>query len=85
MAVKKTMRQQTCSICHPDICRRRVSTISGRRPGRHCPTSLTPITSGRVIGIGLRKELKIPMDGLIVLVAAAIKRSHKRVDYLVTE
>ncbi len=33
----------------------------------------------------LRKELGIPQDGLIVLAAAAIKRRHKRVDYLVKE
>src|SRR5262249_28179081 len=31
------------------------------------------------------EELGIPLDGLIVLCVAAIKRDHKRVDYLVEE
>lgn len=34
---------------------------------------------------GLRDELGIPRDALVVLCAAAIKRSHKRVDYMLTE
>jgi 1,2-diacylglycerol 3-alpha-glucosyltransferase len=34
---------------------------------------------------GLRAELGIPADGFVVLCVAAIKRVHKRVDYLVTE
>ncbi|MBY0396053.1 MAG: glycosyltransferase, partial [Thermoleophilia bacterium] len=33
----------------------------------------------------LRAELGIPPDGLVVLTAAAIKRSHKRIDYLLAE
>lgn len=33
----------------------------------------------------LRKELNIPQNALIVLAAAAIKRQHKRIDYLVAE
>lgn len=33
----------------------------------------------------LRQQLKIPQDGLVVLASAAIKRHHKRVDYLVQE
>lgn len=33
----------------------------------------------------LRKELDIPQGGLVVLAAAAIKRHHKRVDYLAAE
>jgi glycosyltransferase involved in cell wall biosynthesis len=33
----------------------------------------------------LRAELGIPADGLVVLTAAAIKREHKRVDYLLQE
>lgn len=33
----------------------------------------------------LRQQLNIPDDGLVVLSAAAIKRHHKRVDYLVHE
>jgi 1,2-diacylglycerol 3-alpha-glucosyltransferase len=34
---------------------------------------------------GLRAELGIPPDGFVVLCVAAIKRAHKRVDYLLTE
>ncbi|MEX2175668.1 MAG: glycosyltransferase family 4 protein [Pirellulaceae bacterium] len=33
----------------------------------------------------LRRELDIPPNALVVLVAAAIKRNHKRVDYLLDE
>jgi 1,2-diacylglycerol 3-alpha-glucosyltransferase len=33
----------------------------------------------------LRTELGIPLDGLVVLCAAAIKRNHKRIDYLLDE
>jgi 1,2-diacylglycerol 3-alpha-glucosyltransferase len=33
----------------------------------------------------LRTELGIPMDGLVVLTAAAIRRNHKRIDYLLNE
>lgn len=33
----------------------------------------------------LRAELGIPQDGFVVLTAAAIKRSHKRVDHLLEE
>lgn len=33
----------------------------------------------------LRAELGIPADGLVVLTAAAIKRDHKRIDYLLSE
>ncbi len=33
----------------------------------------------------LRSELGIPADGLVVLAVAAIKRRHKRIDYLVRE
>lgn len=33
----------------------------------------------------LRAELGIPADGLVVLAAAAIKRQHKRIDYLLEE
>jgi glycosyltransferase involved in cell wall biosynthesis len=33
----------------------------------------------------LRDELGIPRDGLVVLTASAIKRGHKRVDYLMEE
>ena len=33
----------------------------------------------------LRRELKIPNDGVVILAAAAIKRKHKRVDYLAKE
>ncbi|QEG02195.1 D-inositol 3-phosphate glycosyltransferase [Stieleria maiorica] len=33
----------------------------------------------------LRNELGIPRDALVVLVAAAIKRKHKRIDYVVNE
>jgi glycosyltransferase involved in cell wall biosynthesis len=33
----------------------------------------------------LRAELEIPADALVVLTAAAIKRKHKRVDYLLEE
>jgi glycosyltransferase involved in cell wall biosynthesis len=36
-------------------------------------------------GEGLRKELGIPSDAPVVLVAAAIKRQHKRIDYLLRE
>ena len=38
---------------------------------------------GRVDAI--RAELGIPLDGLVVLTTAAIKRGHKRVDYLLDE
>ena len=37
------------------------------------------------VSAALREELNIPSDGLVVLAAAAIKRHHKRVDYLVNE
>jgi glycosyltransferase involved in cell wall biosynthesis len=33
----------------------------------------------------LRSELGIPPDGLVVLTVAAIKRHHKRIDYLINE
>lgn len=33
----------------------------------------------------LRRELGIPLEGFVVLAAAAIKRRHKRVDYLIRE
>lgn len=33
----------------------------------------------------LRAELGIPADGLVVLTAAAIKRTHKRIDHLIAE
>lgn len=33
----------------------------------------------------IREELQIPADALIVLCVAAIKRSHKRIDYLLRE
>jgi 1,2-diacylglycerol 3-alpha-glucosyltransferase len=33
----------------------------------------------------LRRELNIPADALVVLTAAAIKRTHKRIDYLIAE
>lgn len=33
----------------------------------------------------LRAELGIPPDALVILTAAAIKRKHKRIDYLITE
>jgi glycosyltransferase involved in cell wall biosynthesis len=33
----------------------------------------------------LREELQIPRDACVVLVAAAIKRGHKRIDYLLAE
>jgi glycosyltransferase involved in cell wall biosynthesis len=33
----------------------------------------------------IRKELNIPQDALVVLTAAAIKRNHKRIDYLLDE
>lgn len=33
----------------------------------------------------LRQELGIPQDGFVVLVAAAIKRRHKRIDFLIEE
>lgn len=33
----------------------------------------------------LRAELGIPADALVVLTAAAIKRGHKRIDYLISE
>jgi 1,2-diacylglycerol 3-alpha-glucosyltransferase len=33
----------------------------------------------------LRTELGIPADGLVVLCAAAIRRDHKRIDYLLNE
>lgn len=33
----------------------------------------------------VRAELGIPSDGLVVLTAAAIKRQHKRIDYLLAE
>lgn len=36
-------------------------------------------------GANLRDELGIPADGLVVLTAAAIKRGHKRIDYLIDE
>jgi len=36
-------------------------------------------------GGSLREELGIPPDGLVVLTAAAIKRNHKRIDYLLDE
>jgi 1,2-diacylglycerol 3-alpha-glucosyltransferase len=35
--------------------------------------------------VELRKELGIPAEGLVVLTAAAIKRQHKRIDYLLDE
>jgi glycosyltransferase involved in cell wall biosynthesis len=33
----------------------------------------------------LRAEMRIPPEGLVVLTAAAIKRGHKRIDYLISE
>lgn len=36
-------------------------------------------------GLGIREELGIPQDACVVLVAAAIKRHHKRVDHLLAE
>lgn len=36
-------------------------------------------------GPDLREELRIPSDALVVLTAAAIKRGHKRIDYLIDE
>lgn len=33
----------------------------------------------------IRKELGIPADAVVVLTAAAIKRGHKRIDYLIDE
>ena len=36
-------------------------------------------------GDGLRKELGIPSSALVVLMVAAIKRHHKRIDYLLEE
>lgn len=33
----------------------------------------------------IRSELGIPLDGLVVVTAAAIKRHHKRIDYLLEE
>ncbi len=36
-------------------------------------------------GNGLRQELGIPGDAIVVLTSAAIKRHHKRVDYLLQE
>jgi len=36
-------------------------------------------------GDALRTELGIPLDGLVVLSAAAIRRDHKRIDYLLDE
>ena len=33
----------------------------------------------------MRRELHIPTDAIVVLSAAAIKRSHKRIDYLLRE
>lgn len=33
----------------------------------------------------LRRELNIPPDAVVVLTAAAIKRNHKRIDYLISE
>ena len=36
-------------------------------------------------GDALRTELGIPLDGLVVLTTAAIKRDHKRIDYLLDE
>lgn len=36
-------------------------------------------------GGSLRDELGIPAEGLVVLTAAAIKRNHKRIDYLIGE
>jgi glycosyltransferase involved in cell wall biosynthesis len=36
-------------------------------------------------GDALRDELGIPRDALVVLIAAAIRRRHKRVDYLLKE
>jgi 1,2-diacylglycerol 3-alpha-glucosyltransferase len=37
------------------------------------------------VGANLRHELGIPPDAIVVLTAAAIKRSHKRIDYLLQE
>jgi glycosyltransferase involved in cell wall biosynthesis len=37
------------------------------------------------VGADLRDELGIPRDGLVVLTAAAVKRSHKRVDHIIDE
>jgi 1,2-diacylglycerol 3-alpha-glucosyltransferase len=36
-------------------------------------------------GESLKEQLGIPADGLVVLTAAAIKRNHKRIDYLIDE
>jgi 1,2-diacylglycerol 3-alpha-glucosyltransferase len=36
-------------------------------------------------GHALREELKIPANATLVLISAAIKRHHKRIDYLVRE
>lgn len=36
-------------------------------------------------GATLRNELGIPRDGLVILTVAAIKRNHKRIDYLLEE
>jgi glycosyltransferase involved in cell wall biosynthesis len=36
-------------------------------------------------GSQMRRELKIPADAVVVLTSAAIKRHHKRVDYLLRE
>ncbi|MGA2256494.1 MAG: glycosyltransferase family 4 protein, partial [Thermoguttaceae bacterium] len=50
---------------------------SGERAGTMYPWSGS--------GEGLRKELGIPADASVVLAAAAIKRQHKRIDYLLNE
>jgi 1,2-diacylglycerol 3-alpha-glucosyltransferase len=42
------------------------------------------VNPGRDVG-GLRRELGIPLDAVVVLSAAAIKKWHKRVDYVVSE
>lgn len=46
-------------------------------------TNISLFHPGRADAV--RSELDIPTDGLVVLTAAAIKRSHKRIDYLLKE
>ena len=58
---------------------------SGSRHGQRSQTSSTPKCSVPAGATPLRTELGIPLDGLVVLAAAAIKRDHKRIDYLLDE
>lgn len=52
---------------------------------RYVPKNIGRTGSPSYDGEALRGELGIPQDALVVLSVAAIKRHHKRIDYLIQE